>query len=85
MTERQAWFCPACRKHHAPHCDSCPNPTVEVRPLPGVNVWPQPSTASPYIVPTPTAGDPLPPSWTSTCIAKAAACGDSFNNGYGAH
>jgi len=40
MTERAAWFCPACQKYHAPHCDSCPSPTVEVRPIPGVNIWP---------------------------------------------
>ncbi len=24
MTSRQAWFCPACQRHHAPHCDTCP-------------------------------------------------------------
>lgn len=24
MTDRQAWYCPSCQKHHAPHCDSCP-------------------------------------------------------------
>lgn len=57
MTERKAWFCPSCQKHHAPHCDSCPNPTVEVRPLPGVNVWPAPTTA----VPQPT----IDPYWTA--------------------
>lgn len=33
------WFCPACQKHHAPHVETCPAP-VEVRPIPGVNVWP---------------------------------------------
>jgi recombinational DNA repair protein RecR len=21
---KQAWFCPACQKHHATHCDTCP-------------------------------------------------------------
>lgn len=21
---REAWFCPSCQKHHAPHCDTCP-------------------------------------------------------------
>lgn len=37
--ERKAWFCPACRTHHAPHCDTCPEP-VQVRPLPGITVPP---------------------------------------------
>lgn len=23
---KQAWFCPACQRHHAPHCDTCPSP-----------------------------------------------------------
>jgi len=21
----EAWFCPACQKHHAPHVDTCPS------------------------------------------------------------
>lgn len=21
---KEAWFCPACQKHHAPHVDTCP-------------------------------------------------------------
>lgn len=28
MTERQAWFCPACQRHHAPHCDTCPEQRI---------------------------------------------------------
>lgn len=23
---REAWFCPACQKHHAPHVETCPGP-----------------------------------------------------------
>ena len=61
MTERAAWFCPACQRHHAPHCDSCPTQTVEVRPVPTVNVWPT------KIIPDApaTTGDPMP-SWSYT-------------------
>ncbi len=22
----EAWFCPACQKHHAPHVETCPAP-----------------------------------------------------------
>lgn len=71
MTERQAWFCPACQKHHAPHCDSCPNPTVEVRPIPCVNVWPVKTV--PYW-PDPSTGDPQPwtPYWTGGSVYNPA-------------
>lgn len=55
MTERSAWFCPACQKYHAPHCDSCPAQVVEVRPIPGVNVWPS------KIIPETPAGTGNPP------------------------
>jgi len=24
MSERKAWFCPSCQKHHGPHVDTCP-------------------------------------------------------------
>ena len=41
MTVRQAWFCPSCQKHHAPHCDTCPG-------LSDVVAAPR----QPYIVPT---------------------------------
>lgn len=26
MSERTAWFCPSCQKHHAPHVETCPGP-----------------------------------------------------------
>ncbi len=25
MSERKAWFCPSCQKHHGPHVDTCPS------------------------------------------------------------
>lgn len=23
---KQAWFCPSCQRHHAPHVETCPKP-----------------------------------------------------------
>lgn len=49
---REAWFCPTCQRHHAPHVDTCPAPatfgpaTVTTIPNP-VQPWPQPSTGTP--------------------------------------
>lgn len=31
MSERSAWFCPACQKHHAPHVETCPRGTGGVK------------------------------------------------------
>lgn len=45
--ERQAWFCPACQRHHAPHVDPCPAPTLT---MPGSLPF-QPAT--PQWVPAP--------------------------------
>ena len=28
--DRQAWFCPGCQKHHAPHVETCPVPVDAV-------------------------------------------------------
>lgn len=47
---RQAWFCPSCQKHHAPHCDTCPGPSGQVV-TPGV---------SPAVSPPNWTGTPLP-------------------------
>lgn len=68
MSERKAWFCPSCQKHHGPHVDTCPEPApVDVRPIPGVNIWPSPSTAHPWRIDTPTS-DPWVPYWPQiTC------------------
>lgn len=53
---REAWFCPSCQKHHAPHVDTCPSiseGTVRrtVGPLAGIKpdpfpqpIWTAPST-----------------------------------------
>ncbi len=30
MTERKAWFCPTCQRHHAPHVETCPGPVDAV-------------------------------------------------------
>lgn len=37
----QAWFCPSCQKHHAPHVETCPGP-ANALPLPGVTIPLQP-------------------------------------------
>lgn len=38
---KQAWFCPSCQKHHAPHCDTCPGLVDLVsQPLPSIPVYP---------------------------------------------
>lgn len=69
MIVRQAWFCPACQRHHAPHCDTCPAP-AQARPFPGM-VWPVTIPA----IDTPTTGTPLPDfgrsisSGSITCIS----------------
>lgn len=49
MTERQAWFCPACQRHHAPHVDTCPGqfaayPVLPYQPFVPVT-FPYPCTA----------------------------------------
>lgn len=41
---KQAWFCPACRKHHATHVETCPGAqaaTVQNIPNVAPNVAPQ--------------------------------------------
>lgn len=60
---KQAWFCPACQRHHAPHVDTCPGQFAALPVLPF-----QPFV--PVTFPYPgTAGDtpPLPPWPTTTC------------------
>lgn len=32
--KREAWFCPACQKHHAPHVETCPAPVDLIGKLP---------------------------------------------------
>jgi hypothetical protein len=50
MTDRQAWFCPACQKYHAPHCDTCPAPSVAfIDPFAPRPFHPQPSVF-PYTI-----------------------------------
>lgn len=62
--ERKAWFCPQCNKHHAPHCDTCPEP-VQVRPLPGITI--------PYKPPSTPAYDPIPwVTYPATCVSAVA-------------
>ena len=67
MTTRTAWFCPACEKHHAPHCDTCPGPATAA-PLPGYT--------TPYIPPLyqpPTRWDQTPrPFWETPVICGTA-------------
>ena len=53
MSDRAAWFCPSCQKHHAPHCDTCPGPVVASGApngyrdfLPNPSVFPHPNTAA---------------------------------------
>lgn len=61
MNVKQAWFCPACQRHHAPHVDTCPErhtaaPSGPVLPY-------QPYVPPPiYTVPAwpPARLDPLP-------------------------
>lgn len=48
-----AWFCPACQKHHAPHCDSCPGQTA-------APILPGPYVPPVYTVPA------WPPVWDRT-------------------
>jgi hypothetical protein len=64
MIDRKAWFCPSCQKHHAPHCDTCPE-VVQVRPLPGITVPFIPPSLPPYWVPDP-ASTPWTPVYTGT-------------------
>lgn len=57
MSERAAWFCPSCQKHHAPHVDTCPGPILASGPPTFVS-YPQPTTASPS-----TGNPPLATTW----------------------
>lgn len=34
MSERTAWFCPSCQKHHAPHVETCPGPVDAISRIP---------------------------------------------------
>lgn len=61
-----AWFCPACQKHHAPHVETCPGTVTEVRPIPGVNIWPSNVRVVEYR-PDP-IGEPWVPYWTTPNI-----------------
>jgi len=68
---REAWFCPSCQKHHAPHCDTCPGGTGGIEALPTtpwpvvqpnriptrIQPWPAPYTPDPNL-------PPLIPMWT---------------------
>lgn len=66
---KQAWFCPSCQKHHAPHVDTCPAPVDLIsKPLPTMPVYPIPGSSGdvprlPWVSPTtcgtlPVKGDP---------------------------
>lgn len=73
---REAWFCPACQKHHAPHVDTCPGVTVDRSDPWGLRYLPQfepthlkPVTTWPVTLPDSPSltGDPLPAYPTITC------------------
>lgn len=72
MSERAAWFCPACQKHHAPHVETCPAPVDLIgRPLKPVQPW-MPERQSPYY-----------PEWmkgttADPCASCSGACGNAF-------
>lgn len=65
---REAWFCPSCQKHHAPHCDTCPGGTggIEAQPLTPVLPWPVITTPRIWPQPPPYTPDPLAPPYTVT-------------------
>lgn len=60
MAARQAWFCPACQRHHAPHVDTCPGQFSALPVLP----------YQPFVLPTfpypGTAGDTPMGRWPAT-------------------
>lgn len=70
--DRQAWFCPACQKHHAPHCDTCPEVAgaqpgpAPVMPGPSIQTWPPQDI---YI------GDPVSAPWVPYWPATSSAVG----------
>lgn len=62
---RQAWYCPFCNAHHAPHVDTCPKqnagrlePSLPVREIPFAPVIPQPPRYEIH---------PFQPPWEITC------------------
>jgi len=64
----QAWFCPACQRHHAPHVDTCPGSAAKtvLGPFPPgvVRVSPVASPIDPQPIPyfdyRPNTGNPAP-------------------------
>jgi hypothetical protein len=69
MTERQAWFCQACQRHHAPHVETCPGQHVAAPRGPVLPYTPYVPPAV-YTVPKwPT--DTLRPPFDITCATAA--------------
>lgn len=69
MSERKAWFCPSCNKHHAPHVETCPG-TVDALPhLPPTRLT-VPSQIEWWEIPqSPYTGAPHPFPYTTTWIS----------------
>ena len=84
---REAWFCPACQKYHAPHCDTCPG-TEGVKIADGAHIkQPIVLPLHPYVAPwrQPYPGDDggtpwTPLYWHTTCVSPVALAGP-----WGAH
>lgn len=69
MTEKTAWFCPSCQRHHAPHVETCPDSKASK----GLPLSPRfyPDHWSPWVVPRHTTGTYDP------CANCKGACGNS--------
>lgn len=55
---REAWFCPSCQKHHAPHVETCPAPVdlIGKDRMPALPSIPPPYWSQPSILPDLCAG-----------------------------
>lgn len=63
MTGKTAWFCPACQKHHAPHCETCPAPVDAVST--NRKCFPLPPPVMPLTPCAPCSPDPTGAPWTT--------------------
>ena len=62
---KQAWFCPSCQKHHAPHIDTCPAPAPVVAPFVQPVFPHQQPTIPPYVPPIYTTCSGVPSTATT--------------------
>lgn len=75
---RQAWFCPACQKHHAPHCDTCPTERIAVPDINQPVIVPVTIPKPIYWEPDPTRTPWMPSHPIVTCAAPQPA--DNIRN-----